>query len=164
MRVINIQAYPLLLLIVGAIFSSCDRCENPINEVVGDEYFTLTFSGGLPADFLMYLDPTGGENPTPQLERIEPEVENGKLGPIFFTERFIDPISNELNGVGLENTRLAYNYHIRRGSNIEDDILRVEFFLEAGSCETTWKYIRYFLNAELLEEFTDRQQVDIQVN
>ena len=164
MRVYNIRANIISVCMIGAFLGSCDRCENPLNEVVGDEYFTLSFGGGLPADFLMYLDPTGGENPTPQLERIEPMVENGMLGPIFFTERFIDPISNELNGVGLENTRLAYNYHIRRGANVEDDILRVEFFLEAGSCETTWKYIRYFLNAELLEEFTDKQQVDIRVN
>ncbi|MEM6629176.1 MAG: hypothetical protein AAF694_05865 [Bacteroidota bacterium] len=163
MRAFNIPFYFMTIILSGVMLGSCDDCENPINEVVGDEYFTLTFAGGLPADFLMYLDPTGGENPTPQLERIQPPVENGKLGPIFFTERFIDPISNEVNGVGLENTRLAYNYHVRRGTGIEDDILRVEFFLEAGSCETTWKYIRYFLNAELLEEFTDVQQVDIRV-
>ena len=163
MHLYNKQFFGYILLGCMAFLTSCDDCPESINEVVGDEYFTFDLGGATAntSDILLYVDISGGENSTSSLELLEPPIEGGKIGPISFTERFLDPVSTEVNGVGLENTRLAYDYYIRRSGASEEDVLRVEFFLEAGPCETSWSYIRYFLNAQLLEELTDQQQVNI---
>ncbi len=166
MHKLNIQHLGFFLLMIMGISSGCDSCPENFEEVVGDEFFTLEFGANSsfnPGELLLYVDLSGGEDPTPDLELLEPPLEGSKIGPISFTERFINPISTEINGIGLENTRHAYNYHIRRNNSSDEDILRVEFFLEAGSCETEWTYIRYFLNAQLLEDLTNRQQVNIVV-
>ena len=166
MHKLNIRHLGFSLLWLIGISAGCDSCPEKFEEVVGDEFFTLEFGANSsfnPGELLLYVDLSGGEDPTPTLELLEPSIEGGKIGPIFFTERFINPISTEINGIGLENTRHAYNYHIRRNNSSEEDILRVEFFLEAGSCATEWTYIRYFLNAQLLEDLTNQQQVNIVV-
>ena len=163
MHLYNKQLFGFILIGCMVFLVSCDDCPESINEVVGDEYFTFDYGGASvnASDLLLYVDISGGEDGSGSLELIEPTIEGGKVGPISFTERFLDPVSTEVNGVGLENTRLAYDYYIRRNSSSEEDVLRVEFFLEAGPCETKWSYIRYFLNAQLLEDLTDRQQVNI---
>jgi len=153
----------MLCLTVVGLLSACDSCDPDIGEVVGDESITLDLGGGDLSELLIYVDITGGEDPTPPLEKLETPPENGRVGPIMFTERFMDPISTEANGIGLENTRHAFDYFIRKNPTSDAQVLRVEFFLEAGKCSTTWTYIRYFLNAQLLDDLTNQQQVTISI-
>jgi len=162
----------IVMSISGMFFTGCeDECDPSLNEEVGDEFFTLEYRtpGGQnyltdifnPSEVFVYLDTTGGRIPEPPIELIRPAFKDGKFGPFRFTQRFINPALDQVNGIAFDGVVHTFDYHIYKGEDFGEDVLRVEFLLEVDQCNRKWKMIRYFFNERLLDEFNEVQQAEI---
>ncbi|MEL7531814.1 MAG: hypothetical protein AAFN10_10925, partial [Bacteroidota bacterium] len=85
--------YLLSTLILGLaiMFSACEpECDPSKDEFVGDELFTVEYKTTDGQNYLnsiynlsevvVFLDTTGGTDPNPKYELIEPGYEDGKFG------------------------------------------------------------------------------------
>ncbi|MEM7372178.1 MAG: hypothetical protein AAF587_26405 [Bacteroidota bacterium] len=161
-----------VLFLVLASFSlhSCIKPCNPSNNAeVGDEFFTVTYQNPSgtnyleiynPSGIVVFLDSTGGESASPKFELISPGFADGKFGPFFFTEKFVDLASNEINLPLLFQRPLRFDYYIKKDT-YGQDTLSVEFLLNVDECNYDWSYINYFLNGAPLPQYDGQTSADI---
>ena len=153
------------------LFNACEEgCETSSRELVGDEFFTIEYktSDGKNylneiynlANVLVYLDTTGGMDPTPEFELIEPGYAGGKVGPFGFTERYINQARNEVNDVLLYGQAFNFDYMIRKDT-YGQDTLTVRFQLGVDFCNTFWQEISYHLNGVELTDYRNQQNPEI---
>jgi len=164
---------PYFLIILLSGWGCSDDCDPTLNDEAGDEFFTLTYQGTdgsnlletrfNPSEVFVYLDTTGGRAPEPPIELIRPAINGNMLGPFFYTRRFINPALEEINGIPFYNVVHTFDYHINKGDGLDEDVLRVEFLYEVGKCNRQWRFIRYFLNEELLSQYNDVENAEIVV-
>ncbi len=166
------KTLPLVFLAAWVIFSGCSEdCDPSLNEEIGDEFFTIEYQTPAGQNYLteiyntsevfVYLDTTGGRIPEPPIELIRPAFKDGKFGPFRYTERFINQALDQVNQISFDGVLHQFDYHIYKGEEFGEDVLRVEFFLEVDECNRRWNTIRYFFNERLLDEFRDVQQAEI---
>lgn len=151
-------AVPFMLLLSLSLHSCINPCNPNNNADVGDEFFTVTYQDGSgtnyldiynPSGIVVFLDSTGGESSSPKFELITPGYADGKFGPFFFTEKFVDIASNEINLPLLFERPLRFDYYIKKDTYGQDTI-SVEFLLEVDECNYNWAYINYFQNGNPL--------------
>ena len=106
------------------------------------------------------MDSTGGESANPKFELISPGYENGKFGPFYFTEKFVDIASNEINLPLLFERPLRFDYFIKKDT-YGQDTLTVSFLLTVDECNYDWSYINYFLNGDPLPQYDGQRDADI---
>lgn len=169
----RVTVLPLVWILLLGMFSACEEvCDPALDDEIGGESLTVEYRKPNGQNYLQtvwnpnqayaYLDTTGGVDPVPSLEVFRPGHENGKFGPFSITDRFINPATDQVNGVALYGTLYRFNYHLVKDFDGED-ILTVEFFYEINQCNRQWKFIRYYLNDSLLPEYTDQRQVAITI-
>ena len=162
---------PVLAIFALMALPSCfDQCPAPTATDVGGEFFTVTYldTAGVnyltsvynPNGIVVYLDSTGGEDPSPEYERINPGYANGKFGPFEYTERYIDPRNQVYNDVLLYGKEYSYDYYIRKDV-FGVDTFRVSFLLKVDECSAFWGGIRYYRNGQLLNQYNDQRMADI---
>jgi hypothetical protein len=151
-------------------FSACtSTCEPDRNPDLGNEAFTVTYQNAAgtnyfslynPAGIVVFLDSTGGADPTPEYKRINPGYANGKFGPFEFTDSFLDLASNEINLPLLFGRTFTYDYYIKKDT-YGVDTLSVSFLLGVNECNYYWEYIRYSRNGNPLPQYDNQANPDI---
>jgi hypothetical protein len=169
------KSFPLNLLgwvLVSFIFfTSCvDNCKNAQNGEVGGEFFTVEYVNGdgvnyieeiyNPSGIVVFLDTTGGEDRIPDYELITPGFEDGKFGPFFFTERYTDAATEQINNILLFNKRFKFDYYFKKDT-YGQDTLSVEFLLGVDECGYEWSSINYFHNGVLLDDYINQRNAAI---
>jgi hypothetical protein len=160
----------LLGMMMLALPSCYFECDSQAQAPVGGEFFTVTYldaTGGnyltsvyQPSGIVVYLDTTGGEDPSPEYELINPGYADGKFGPFPFTERYIDPTNEVYNDVLLFGRQYNFDYYIRKDTYGVDTI-RVSFLLDVDECGSFWRSIRYSRNGDPLPAYDNVRQADI---
>ena len=167
------QTKLLGLIVVAAIaFQGCDNsCKNAESEEIGGEFFTVEYRRTADgknyineiynqSGLIVFLDTTGGESPSPEYELITPGFEDGKFGPFFFTERYVDAASEQINDILLFNKSYAFDYYIKKDT-YGQDTLRVEFLVGVNECSFEWSSIDYFLNGVPLPQYENQTSAEI---
>ncbi|MEO0468289.1 MAG: hypothetical protein AAF206_01615 [Bacteroidota bacterium] len=167
-RLLILCLLPTLLLTVSACNES--GCETVFQEFVGDEFFTVEYRDPDGNNYInsiydlgnvvVFLDTAGGKDEVPQFERITPGYEDGKFGPFFYTERYVNQINNDLNQALLWENPFKFDYFFKKDS-YGVDTLSVIFVLDVDQCRTSWGSIRYELNGNPLPEYDNQQQAEI---
>ena len=161
----------VFILVCLFSFYACEEiCDSALNEEVGDEYFTVEYRSPAGDNYLegiyntsnvvVYMDPSGGENPVPDLQLIKPGYENGKFGPFRFTENFIDPATQNVNTVQLYGRVQKYDYFIKKDTYGQDTI-SLSFLMEVDECNNFWRFIRYSINGIPQVQLDLDQQAEI---
>ncbi|MDX1906826.1 MAG: hypothetical protein SF053_07300 [Bacteroidia bacterium] len=167
----NVGTGMLIAVCLVAAMTGCqDPCDPTLNPGIGDEYFTVTYlspagtnyltSTYNPAGIVVYLDSTGGADPTPDYKLIRPGYTGGAFGPFAYTGSFISAIDNRINFPLLFQRNFAYDYYIKKDT-YGVDTLRVEFLLGADECNYFWSYIRYYHNGDRLTQYDNQPKADI---
>lgn len=168
----NIRPFAVLLGLgfCLALLGACtETCDPDANAEVGEEFFTVTYQDDAgnnlldsfnPDQIVVFWDSTGGEDPTPDFQLINPGYADGKFGPFPFTLGFTDAATNNVNLPVLFGQNQAYDYYIRTGNN-NVDTFRVEFLLGVNECNYFWESISYFLNGDPLPAFSNVRQAEI---
>lgn len=167
-----VSTFLLLSVLVSTLFlTSCEEeCASNPSEDIGDEFFTVEYvsPSGVnyldnvydPSEVVVYMDPTGGENPFPEFELIRPGFAEGKFGPFNYTEIFVNQATGATNDIRLFGIPYNYDYFFKKG-DFGQDTLSLQFLLNVDECGHEWRYIRFSLNGELLTEYQDLQQAEI---
>lgn len=162
---------PLLCLLALVSLQSCfDQCDaNQIPEV-GGEFFTVTYLDSLGTNYLasiydqnavvVFLDSTGGEDPSPEFELVTPGFANDKFGPFAFTERYIDARNEVFNDVLLFGREYNFDYYIRKDT-YGVDTFRVSFLLGVDECGSFWQSITYARNGDRMPQYDNQRMADI---
>ncbi|MEL6593874.1 MAG: hypothetical protein AAFP02_10060 [Bacteroidota bacterium] len=162
---------PSILLSLVMLTVACEpECDPSKDEFVGDEFFTVEYKNPAGDNYLtsiynldevvVFLDTTGGTDPNPQYELIEPGYKDGKFGPFGFTERYINQARNDVNSALLYGEPFRFDYYFKKDT-YGVDTLTVEFTLGVSNCNTFWQTLNYYLNGELLPEYQNQQQAEI---
>ena len=156
------------LVLTSLSLASCVKpCDPALNAEVGQEFFTVTYTNNdgtinylndvyNPAGVVVFLDTAGGANPNPKYELISPGFADGKFGPFYFTEKFLDLASNEINLPLLFERPMKFDYYFKKDT-YGQDTLSVSFLLEVDECNHKWRYITYSLNGDPLPYDGQRQ-------
>lgn len=162
---------PLFCLLALISLQSCfDQCDSTQLPEVGGEFFTVTYldSTGVnylesiydPNGIVVYLDSTGGEDPSPEYELLIPGYADNKFGPFLYTERFIDSRNEVFNDVLLFRTQYDFDYYIRKDT-YGVDTFRVSFLLGVDECGSFWESISYSRNGVPMPEYDDQRMAEI---
>lgn len=165
--------YLLSTFVLGLaiLFIACEpECDPSKDEFVGDESFTVEYKTTDGQNYLnsiynlaevvVFLDTAGGADPNPKYELIEPGYKDGKFGPFGFTERYLNQARNQVNSALLFGEPFRFDYYFKKDT-YGVDTLTVEFTLGVTNCNTFWQTLNYYLNGELLPEYTNQQQAAI---
>lgn len=157
----------MVILMLPSCYNNCDSIGAAD---VGEEFFTVTYLDTLgvnyltsvydPSGIVVYLDTTGGEDPRPDFELINPGYADGKFGPFAFTERYINPANDIYNDILLFGKSYSFDYYIRKDT-YGVDTFTVTFLLDVDECGSFWRSIRYFKNGEALPAYNDQRMADI---
>ncbi|MEM9933145.1 MAG: hypothetical protein AAF824_06025 [Bacteroidota bacterium] len=159
------------VLATALSLTSCEEeCSSNPTEEIGDEFFTVEYvsPSGVnylnnvydPSAVVVYMDPTGGDNPFPEFELIRPGFEDGKFGPFRFTETFVNQATGATNDIKLFGIPYRYDYYFKKG-DFGQDTLSLQFFLDVDECGHSWRNISYSLNGQVLTDYQDLQQAEI---
>ncbi len=165
------RGVPLLILVALIFMTACtETCPSNLPDPVGGEFFTVTYLDSAGTNYLtsiydkngivVYLDTTGGEDPTPDYELINPGYSGEKFGPFEFTDRYISATNEVFNDILLFGRQYNFDYYIRKDT-YGVDTFRVSFLLDVDECSSFWKSIRYFRNGEPLLAYDDQRNADI---
>ena len=148
----------------------CNTCEEEIDDEVGGEFFTVEYRSQSGENYLnsiynlenvlVYVDTTGGASEIPPLKLIRPGFKDGKFGPFFFTEAFVDPASFKINDPRLLGRRFRYDYYIKKDT-YGTDVIRVDFLYQPNECARKWEVLDYYFNGELQANFSQQRQVEL---
>jgi|GEM_PF-3439581 len=162
----------LTLIVIGCLFiESCTTPCDPsitVSRNLGTQFFTVEYRDSLGRNYLdsiynranvaAFVDTTGGENVS--YRQIIPGYANGKFGPFYYTEGFIDPVTGDPNlDVLLRNT-FTYDYLLRKDS-YGVDTLSVMFTLNVNECTVYWDQIDFFKNSEPLGSYSMQEAAEI---
>ncbi|MEZ4828199.1 MAG: hypothetical protein R3C61_18220 [Bacteroidia bacterium] len=160
-----------LMVITSYWFQGCtSSCDGVSSEAVGGEFFTVEYKTPAGENYLnsiynlsgvvVFLDTTGGEDPVPQYELINPGYADGKFGPFYFTERYVNAASEEINNILLFGQTFRFDYYIKKDT-YGQDTLSVEFLLGVDECSHSWQSISYFRNGDPLPEYHNQRNAAI---
>ena len=147
-----------------------DPCEGSQNDEVGGEFFTVEYRDATgannltskynPNGIVVFLDTAGGENPNPKYELITPGYKDGKFGPFYFTERFLQATNGEVNSVLLFQNEYKFDYFIKKDT-FGQDTFSVHFLVGVDECSYSWESIRYSINGDPLPQYDNQREVAI---
>ena len=157
---LSMKSFPLnllgLVLVTSIFFTNCvNDCKNPKNGDTGGEFFTVEYKNTDGVNYIneiynqsgivVFLDTTGGSDKVPDYELITPGFEDGKFGPFYFTERYTDAATEQINNILLFNQTFKFDYYFKKDI-YGQDTLSVEFLLGVDECGYEWSSIDYYLN------------------
>jgi hypothetical protein len=148
-----------------ALTACQDPCEGVEQELIGSESFTVTYQNPAgvnylagtynPARIVVFVDTTGGEDPTPKFRLLQPGYANGSFGPFAYTSDFVNKATRAVNYSFLAAQLYSHDYYIKKDT-FGVDTFRVEFLLGADACHYFWESIRYYRNGDPLPQFDDQ--------
>ena len=164
-----LQLLGWLGLLVG--IGGCSPCTgDEVDDEVGGEFFTVEYRTPTGANYLtsvyntdnviVYVDTTGGASDRPPLKLIRPGFSDGKFGPFYFTEKFVDLASFKINDPRLLGQRFRYDYYIQKDT-YGTDVIRVDFLYNPDECARKWEILDFYFNGELQANFSKQRKVDI---
>ena len=166
----KVASLPILAILFLHFFTACeDPCAGVTDEEVGGEFFTVEYRDPSGTNYLdiydpngliVFLDTAGGESRNPNFELIKPGYANGKFGPFNFTERYVDPVRENLNSALLFGNQFKFDYYIKKDT-FGQDTFSVHFLMGVDECRFYWKSIDYFLNGEPLPQYSGQKQAEI---
>ena len=111
--------------VIALSLNACqDPCEGVTGASIGQEYFSVTYldaAGNNPllgtyrlSNVEVFIDSTGGGGPRPQFARISEDLSDGKFGPFFFTQDYIDPATRQPDVEALANRDITFDYYFKK--------------------------------------------------
>lgn len=171
------KAVIFFLIGVSALFvSGCEKCDPNIGVKVGEQFFTITYLDQAGGNYLtngawdlslveVQVDTSGGKAPGAFVP-LPQTFTDGKLGPFSYTSNFIQPIDKKPNLNRLLSKTYKYDYHIRKGSINNTEVIRVEFRLTADDCNLKWSSLKFYKKVgvtqfEEITEFSGNEKAEI---
>lgn len=160
-----------VILLFSLLWTACEEpCVPEPDPMIGTQSFTVEYRDPDGRNYLtdiynkanvaVYADFDGGSRPNIQYTDIEPGYEGKKFGPFRFTEMFYDSANFQANTVALLGRTIRYDYYIEKDT-YGTDKFTVEFLLALGDCNEYWANIKYYLNDEILDDYTGQFNPEI---
>lgn len=165
----SVQYLLILFCCLPLLLTGCfDKCDDTTPANVKGLYFTVEYQTPGGQNYLnsiynqsnvqVFLDSTGGENTF--FEPIFPGYADGKFGPFYFTDRFINKRTDEPEYLQLYAKPYRFDYYIKKDT-FGQDKFTVEFLLGVDKCQSFWQILNYYRNDKLIEGFDLNETANI---
>lgn len=157
------SAFIILFASTAFFMTSCAKKCDAANDVkVGTQTLSITYLDANGQNYLdgshwnlgnvhIFVDTTGGKNPTPV--ELPIDLVNKKFGPYYYTKNFINPTTKDPILERLLAKTYTFDYIIVK-DNSGTDVVRVKFELTADECNTLWRVIDFYLKKDGETKFT----------